>query len=109
MDPEPKLRRKRCIVRVCVCVCASELCQWWAIVLQFDTTPSSFSNGLIVVSRLMAVWCPMAFMAITRLMVAGGGRPSSIQLSRFGGTTSMKPRTVSEDALQHNFTLKYNM
>ena len=52
--------------------CTSELCQWWAIVLQFETTPSSFSHELIVVSRLMAVWCPMAIMAITRLMVAGG-------------------------------------
>ena len=56
----------------------------------------------------MAVWCPMAFMAITRLMVAGGATQlDSVVL--VGGTTSMKPQTVSEDALQHNFTLKYNM
>ena len=57
-----------------------QLGQWWAIVLQFETTRVDavffqleatfiiiFSHELGVVLRLMAVWCPMAIM---RLMVA---------------------------------------
>ena len=57
-----------------------QLGQWWAIVLQFETTLVDavffqleatiiiiFSHELGVVLRLMAVWCPMAIM---RLMVA---------------------------------------